>query len=215
VGAHSAKKAFIFQNTAGTWGITAAFALNKNTVDSSFGQSVAMTDSRAIVGADMKAFVFQNTAGTWNTAAAFGPLSPTLPYDSCFACDLALTDTWAMAGSEIDTYAFMFWLPENICPKHSSKLSADGSECVACESGKYAWLGYHTECIDCEKARTLITMNQGGVYRNSKSSRARFIQAFAQDGACGVTLTQATCTQLKNEYQRSTRDHKCQCRARN
>ena len=27
-------------------------------------------------------------------------------------------------------------------------------------------------------------MNQGGVYRNSVSSRARFLEAFAKDGAC-------------------------------
>jgi hypothetical protein len=226
------QKAFIFKNMNGTWSTTAAFAFNnpwdngagRAAEDSGFGYSVAMTDNRAIVAGEQKAFIFKNTNGIWSNATVV--LDQNTWDGPHFA--VAMTDKWAMINSYVNGLrvqdcpscgirskkAFMFWLPENICPKHSSKLSADGSECVDCESRKYAWLGHHTECIDCEKARTLITMNQGGVYRNSKSSRARFIQAFAQDGACGDTLTQATCTQLKNEYQRSSRDDKCECRAR-
>ena len=205
VTAHHTKKAFIFKNTNGNWGTTAAFVLDQNTADDDFGSSVAMTDSRAIIGANQKSFIFKNTDGNWDTTAAF-VLDQNTGAINFFG--VATTDNWAIMGSYSSDKAFMFWLPENSCPKYSSKLSADGSECVDCESRKYAWLGHHTECIDCEKARTLITMNQGGVYRNSKSSRARFIQAFAQDGACGNTLMQATCTQLKNEYQ--TND-KCEC----
>lgn len=46
-----AKKAFIFKNTDGTWGTTAAFNLDQNTGDSRFGNSVAISSEFAIVGA--------------------------------------------------------------------------------------------------------------------------------------------------------------------
>ena len=38
---YSAKKAFIFKNTGGTWGTKAAFNLDQNTGDSLFGNRVA------------------------------------------------------------------------------------------------------------------------------------------------------------------------------
>lgn len=60
-------KAFIFKNTAGTWGTTAAFKLDQNAGDGNFGISVAISSKFAIVGADgtnhkaNKAFIFENT----------------------------------------------------------------------------------------------------------------------------------------------------------
>merc|ERR1711865_773656 len=68
VGANNAEKAFIFKNTGGTWGTTAAFNLDQNTGDGQFGASVAISSEFAFVGANTagqpavisgKAFIFK------------------------------------------------------------------------------------------------------------------------------------------------------------
>ena len=55
------EQAFIFKNTGGTWGTTAAFNLDQNTEDSTFGNNVAISSEFAIVGAHgaNKAFIFK------------------------------------------------------------------------------------------------------------------------------------------------------------
>jgi hypothetical protein len=160
-----------------------------------------MTDNRVMVGASgvNKAFIFRNTEGTWGTTAAFALDQNT---DGYFGSSGAMTDNWVMVGANNVNKAFVFRVVENSCPTHSSKLSANGSDCVTCESGKYAWFGYHRKCIDCENALKLITMNQGGVYRNSVSSRARFLEAFAKDGACDCAKSWVAnnVTALKKAY---------------
>ena len=73
VGVPGARKAFLYKNNGGTWGIAPAFTLAPNTVESGFGTSVALTDQWAIVGASSasKAFLFKNNGGTWGTTPAF------------------------------------------------------------------------------------------------------------------------------------------------
>ena len=69
---NSVRKAFIFKNTGGTWGTTAAFTLDQNTGDKYFGISVAISSEFAIVGAykAKKAFIFQSS----NVVAKYGPV---------------------------------------------------------------------------------------------------------------------------------------------
>ena len=104
MGADGAKKAFIFKNTGGTWGTTAAFTLDQNTGSSNFGQSVAISPEFAIVGADgaKKAFIFKNTGGTWGTTAAF-----TLDQNtgsSNFGQSVAISPEFAIVGADFSFF---------------------------------------------------------------------------------------------------------------
>ena len=104
----SGQKAFIFKNTGGTWGTTAAFTLDQNTGDSGFGGSVAISGEFAIVGASgcEKAFIFKNTGGTWGTTAAFDLDKNT--GDSHFGAAVAISGDFAIVGSEVAEKAWIF-----------------------------------------------------------------------------------------------------------
>ena len=108
VGAWAAKKAFIFKNTGGTWGTTAAFNLDQNTDSASFGHSVAISGEFAIVGAfgAKKAFIFKNTGGTWGTTAAFTLDQNT--GDGSFGYSVAISSEFAIVGAWGAKKAFIF-----------------------------------------------------------------------------------------------------------
>ena len=98
IGAKDARKAFIFQNTGGTWSTTAAFALENGGIGVLYyGSKVAMTDNWAVVGAygSRKVYGYKNTAGSWGTSAAF-----TLNIDvAYFGASISMTDNWIFVGS--------------------------------------------------------------------------------------------------------------------
>jgi hypothetical protein len=94
------KKAFIFKNTGGTWGTTAAFTLDKNTGNNGFGYSVAISSEFAIVGAHLsnKAFIFKKTGDTWGTTAAFTLDKNT--GDGKFGISVAISSEFAIVGAD-------------------------------------------------------------------------------------------------------------------
>ena len=79
--------------------VPAAFNLDQNTGDSTFGISVAISSEFAIVGAynDKKAFIFKNTGGTWGTTAAANLDQNT--GDHTFGRSVAISSEFAIVSS--------------------------------------------------------------------------------------------------------------------
>ena len=89
--------------------------------------------------------------------------------------------------------------------------STSSSACEDCQSGTYQASTGKSSCVNAS----------AGYFVPTTAAIAQTVcgpgteQPFTGQSSCSVTqatgLAQATCTQLKNEYQRSTRSDKCEC----
>jgi len=104
-------RAYIFENSGGTWNTTPVAVLESANVESggNFGYSVAMSDSYAIVGARSedaqattysgRAYIFENVAGAWNTTPIAVLESANVESSGNFGYSVAMSDNYAIVGA--------------------------------------------------------------------------------------------------------------------
>ena len=90
------------------WNTTAVATIDGYTSENNFGESVAMTDNYAIVGAHgaNKAFIFAISNGVWSTTAVATIDGYTS--EGAFGQSVATTDNYAIVGAITAQKAFIF-----------------------------------------------------------------------------------------------------------